>query len=300
MEILKNREIYDCIVEESGKCREKVLFLTAFCKLDALIEIDTYLDRQIASKILVVRFGYADIKTGASDLEIYEYCKFHNWQLYFQLDLHVKTYIFDDKSCISGSANLTKSGLGTSEKHNDELSIGYEIEQVDLKKIKSFLDDAVLIDDEIYEMMKHDINDSLVGEAINEDWNKQIKSMFHRKVGKIFMEELPHNGYVENACGNDYSFMKLAGEIESIDIAMCFQESRAFRWLIGKLEETENKEMYFGTLTACLHEDIITEPKPYRREVKELLKNLIEWSQTLAGDRIKVDVPKHSTRIRLM
>lgn len=156
MEVLKNEEIYENIITETQKCTESVLFLTAFCKLNALEKIDTYLDGKHIEKRLVVRFRYDDIRTGASDLELYEYCKNHNWKLYFQLDLHVKAYIFDDGRCISGSANLTNAGMGITNRHNDEMCSLYEIENQDLLKIYTFLDDAILMEDGIYKIMKED------------------------------------------------------------------------------------------------------------------------------------------------
>ena len=84
MEVLKNEEIYENIIAETQKCVESVLFLTAFCKINALEKIDTYFNGKHVEKRLVVRFRYDDIRTGASDLELYEYCKKHHWKLYFQ------------------------------------------------------------------------------------------------------------------------------------------------------------------------------------------------------------------------
>lgn len=303
MEVLKNEEIYENIIAETQKCVESVLFLTAFCKINALEKIDTYFNGKHVEKRLVVRFRYDDIRTGASDLELYEYCKKHHWKLYFQLDLHVKAYIFDERRCISGSANLTNAGMGITDRHNDEMCSLYEIEYQDLLKIYTFLDDAILMKDEIYKIMKEDLESGREGEKCLEgksDWSAEIKSLFNNAVTKIFMEELPHGKYYVDFQKNDFCFLKCSQRITESNVNKIFRDSRAFRWLIKQLEESENKELYFGTLTAQLHDDIISEPKPYRKDVKDLLNNLLQWSEALAGDKIVIDVPNHSTRVRLI
>ena len=73
-----------------------------------------------------------------------------------------------------------------------------------------------------------------------------------------------------------------------------FIDSKVFKWL----KSTIDKEMYFAELTQLLHTAIIDDPKPYRKEVKELLNNLLNWIISLDIDEFIIDKPNHSVRIK--
>lgn len=57
--------------------------------------------------------------------------------------------------------------------------------------------------------------------------------------------------------------------------------------------------MYFGALTKALHDSVISDPKPYRREIKEMLVNLLAIIEQLGMDEVCIDVPNYSQRVRL-
>lgn len=58
--------------------------------------------------------------------------------------------------------------------------------------------------------------------------------------------------------------------------------------------------MYFGAVTEKLHNALVTDPKPYRRDVKQMLANLLDLIEKLGMDEIVIDRPNHSQRIRLI
>ena len=64
------------------------------------------------------------------------------------------------------------------------------------------------------------------------------------------------------------------------------------------VDEAE-KEMYFGAITAQLHNTLLNEPKPYRQDVKQLLSNLLNWVTELGSPEIGIDRPNHSQRVYL-
>ena len=49
--------------------------------------------------------------------------------------------------------------------------------------------------------------------------------------------------------------------------------------------------MYFGQLTAELHDALVEDPKPYRKDVKTLLANLLAWAQGLRMEEVVIDKP---------
>ena len=57
--------------------------------------------------------------------------------------------------------------------------------------------------------------------------------------------------------------------------------------------------MWF-TIYEKLHNALVEDPKPYRREVKELLSNLLSWVEELEMEEIVIDRPNYSQRIRIL
>ena len=79
-----------------------------------------------------------------------------------------------------------------------------------------------------------------------------------------------------------------------------FSETKCYLWLKEELKKKDNHELYFGEATALLHNVLLNDPKPYRKEVKDLLSNLLSWITALDCEEIVVDRPNHSQRIRLI
>ena len=72
-----------------------------------------------------------------------------------------------------------------------------------------------------------------------------------------------------------------------------------YKWLFNEINKTESKELYFGTLSSLVHEALIDDPKPYRKSVKDLQKNLYSFLEIIKNKEIFFDKPNHSVRIYL-
>jgi hypothetical protein len=70
-------------------------------------------------------------------------------------------------------------------------------------------------------------------------------------------------------------------------------------WLLNVLKENGGC-MFFGELSQKLHNALISDPKPYRREVKQMLANLLNLIEKLDMEEITVDRPNYSQRVRLV
>ena len=57
--------------------------------------------------------------------------------------------------------------------------------------------------------------------------------------------------------------------------------------------------MYFGAISEKLHNSLVSDPKPYRKDVKQLLANLLSMIKILNMDEIVIDRPNYSQRVRL-
>ena len=70
-------------------------------------------------------------------------------------------------------------------------------------------------------------------------------------------------------------------------------------WLLGTLQKNKGC-MYFGELSSCLHNSVVSDPKPYRKEIKVMLAKLLQLIEELEMDEIVIDRPNYSQRIKLV
>lgn len=85
MSILVSQKILDCIRDELSASRESFLLISAYCKLPLVKYFDSCIVNTSIEKKLVVRFRPDDIASGASDLDIYPYCRDNGWKLFFRI-----------------------------------------------------------------------------------------------------------------------------------------------------------------------------------------------------------------------
>ena len=77
-----------------------------------------------------------------------------------------------------------------------------------------------------------------------------------------------------------------------------FRWSNAYLWLLTTLRENEGC-LYFGALAERLHNSLVSDPKPFRRDVKVMLANLLTLIEELNMEEIVIDRPNYSQRIQL-
>lgn len=295
-DILLRTEIKDRLFKELSMARNDVLIISAYCKENVVDELERHINREVHNKILLVRFQYYDITTGASDLSIYEKCKLYGWQMYLKLDLHVKTYVFDKCRCIIGSANATNKGLGLTDKANDELAAIQELDEENYNKIFSLVDDAVPMTDSLYDLMRDAISKHRIEASIPTNWPQAILDEFDPEVSILFSEELPD---AKPEMGRYYDFID--NKLENYDqIKKLFCKSKCYSWLKQAIAKKDIKEIYYGELSVLLHNALISDPPAYRKEIKTWLSNIIAWVEFYCADTMQVDRPNYSQRIRLI
>ena len=250
----------------------------------------------------MVRFLLSDILHGATDFELFDYCKANGWQMYVRFDLHAKTYIFDRKRCILGSANLTSKGLGLSLHGNYELSSFAEVDDSDLKKIDTLFDNAILMTDELYISMKSDYEIAQSNQTPSKTfkWNTGIEQKFNPKIDLLFTYDFPSTSSPNFNDVNSFEFLEMGYIPSQEELKQAFRWSKAFMWLYNYVSSCPDKTSYFGGVTAALHNTLVNDPKPYRKEVKDLLANTLGWIKALDINEIAIDTPNHSQRIRIV
>lgn len=301
MSLLSTHEVKQKIIDEVSCAADNLQIISAFCKLPAIKFIDENISHPIKNKKLMVRFLLSDILHDATDFELYDYCKANGWQMYVRFDLHAKTYIFDRKRCILGSANLTSKGLGLSLHGNYELSSFAEVDDSDLKKIDTLFDNAILMTDELYIAMKSDYEIAQSNQTPSKTfkWNTGIEQKFNPKIDLLFTYDFPSTSAPNFNDVNSFEFLEMGYIPSQEELKQAFRWSKAFLWLYNYVSSCPNKTSYFGGVTAALHSALVNDPKPYRKEVKELLSNILGWVAALEFDDIIIDVPNFSQRIRV-
>lgn len=303
MSLLTTSETKYKIAEQIKTATEHLHIVSAFCKIPAVEFIESNIQNSIADKKLLVRFLLSDIINGVTDFSLFEYCRDHGWKMYIRFDLHAKTYIFDRKRCVLGSANLTSNGMGLNMHGNYELSSFAEIDEIDLSKIDALFDNAILMTDELYEKMSHDYEtakQNTIDPSKTPQWNNSIEQRFKPAIDTLFTFDFPS---VRNPDFNDincFEFLEFNHIPSRSELKEAFRWSKAFLWLYNFVSNSTDKTNYFGAITAGLHDALINDPKPYRKEVKELLANTLGWIQALEMDEIIIDVPNHSQRVMVV
>ncbi|WP_061282133.1 phospholipase D-like domain-containing protein [Clostridium botulinum] len=271
--------------------------ISAFCKLDALKFIDSILVNKNIPKKLLVRARLKDILSGVTDIEIYNYCINNNWDIYLNLELHSKIYVFNDTRIIIGSANLTSSGIGLNKKQNIESMACLDITSEEMCNIDKLFISSIAFTKNIYDLMRKqlisiDFNDL----HKNVTWNKNILNLLEIKIHYLWTTEMLFSSSPLNMDKHDKALLDISDTDSLNDIKRKFKFSKAYLWL----KTNSTSEIYFGELTAKLHNSLLDDPKPYRKDIKELLSNLLKWIGELKIEEVVIDSPNHSQRIRII
>jgi len=246
------------------------------------------------------------------------------WDFYVSTDFHGKVYLVDQAVVLIGSANLTGAGYGASRISNEEVMVAVEPTSSNRAKTFQLFESATLVTSELFEAMKGFLLEQKSAsndfEAGNLKWPPSIQkalsppSRSDLLVSETFWSngqwvsgdsEKKSGALVEVSISHDLSLLgyNSCDEIRRLSYhqlseAVC--NTKFYGWLQMQLESAPSHEMYFGAVTAKLHEALIDDPKPYRRDVKSLLANLLAWINLVDSQQIVVDRPSYSERLRLL
>lgn len=298
MAILFSNEIIDTIVKELHKATDSVQIITAYCKEKTLRYLDAEISTEVKEKKLLVRFRLDDVLKGSTDFEILSYGIEHGWKVYVRFDLHAKTYIVDNKRGIVGSANVTNAGLNIGKAGNMEMAAFVDIEPYDIEKIGNLFEDAILVDPCILENLKHQF-DLTEKTDIKEgySWDSTIMKLFNPHIETLFSYELPED--FELKAGEYFQFLDESFDGNKEKLKEVFRWSNAYLWLLDTLRGHDGC-MYFGELSASLHNAVVSDPKPYRKDIKQMLANLLKLIEELEMEEIIIDRPNYSQRVRMV
>lgn len=298
--------------------RDSTIFvISAYMKVAGLQELLGHVGPSNSVRILV-RWQPNDLLMGASDLCSYGYAIEKNWTFYARQDLHAKVYALGEKAIFIGSANLTSKGFSLAGYGNAEIMVRVRHSEANVAQVASLFSSAVQITDDLANDIQTWIAAQPV-EKINQqafEWPLNLAKALipQTRVTRLMISECfttdgsdifhARSGHVDQDIAVDLSLLALpisAGTAVSHEVLIkTFTGTKMFRWLIQTLEEQPNRELYFGSATALLHDALLDDPRPYRQSVKFFLSNLLSWIFLCPNCGVIVDQPRHSQRMRLL
>ncbi len=311
--ILDGKSARAWLMDAVGPHTTTVDFCSAYMKLTT---VDHFISAYKRDKFeggvrFLVRWKAIDLLMGSSDLEVYEYCKDREINFYIKEDFHGKIYQVNPGGVLIGSFNLTSSGFGLRENSNDEAGVLLPSSVDNASYIDSLFKNAIKVDDLLFEKMMTFVNENKSKINNQLSWSADIQKLvcIKKQTSKHLVNDFLFTKFDDFSDQKkmDPEFMhdlSLLG-LRIVDlsdfslISKSLRNSVPYRWLKMVLNDN-NGEIYFGSLAEKLHNCLIDDPRPYRRDVKNLLQNLLSWSSKFCSSEITVDRPNHSQRIKLL
>lgn len=309
--ILGTEAFRNLLGQSLDKAKEQIIILSAFVKIKGINWLVDKISKEKISCTIISKWDHSDIAQGASDLECYEICKQNGWQFKVLKNLHAKIMLIDKKELFIGSPNLTAKGMSLTPVPNKEMGVKLEANQNDIRIINNLVDESILIDDQIYkDLLGWKNNLPKLEKPSYPEFPVDIKKRLDENYDKLWVhnfpwctaEELLDTKEISENVQHDLELFGLDRDnLEKKVIIKNIQNSKIYHWLINQINKQENKELYFGNLSSIIHNSLLDDPRPYRKDVKILQVNLYSYIKLFLKDMIKIDVPyEKSERITLI
>ena len=304
--ILNSVKLQNYFKECLKNCKDEIIVCSAFITMKGIEWFYNNLQNKKINCRVISRWDRGDLLSKVSDIEVYNFCKKMGWSFEIIENLHAKFYLMDQKDLISGSLNLTAKGFGLVPISNKEFGNYFEAIDEDLKNINIFLEDAIKITDEIFNEYKKYLeeNKDFVIQQLPE-LPEKIKNLKEKKLTKLWVHdflfnepEKLFNNFNENTEDliHDRSLLNINSQDDlSLEtIKLNFVNLDLYKWFIKQIKNKDNKSFSFGELSALIHNSLFDDPKPYRKEIKNLQANFFKFLELLKFENLKIERPNYS------
>ena len=304
--ILNSVKLQSYFKECLKNCKNEIIVCSAFITMKGIEWFYNNLQNKKINCRVISRWDRGDLLSKVSDIEVYNFCKKMGWSFEIIENLHAKFYLMDQKDLISGSLNLTAKGFGLVPISNKEFGNYFEAIDEDLININIFLEDAIKITDEIFNEYKKYLeeNKDFVIQQLPE-LPEKIKNLKEKKLTKLWVHDFLFNE-PENLLNNfnentedlihDRSLLNINSQDDlSLEtIKLNFVNLDLYKWFIKQIKNKDNKSFSFGELSALIHNSLFDDPKPYRKEIKNLQANFFKFLELLKFENLKIERPNYS------
>ena len=295
---------------------EEISVFSAYVRTEQLKE----LNRENKINRIIVRWEIRDLHQGASDLDLYQYCKNNKIALYRNTRIHLKCLLNNRDEIFLGSANVTGRGIGERENiFNFELnSLSKEADFYDVLYLDKIVSKSEYVTEELFQEIKSKV-ESLEDFKNQEEEYQKVDIMTKKKESDYFLiSELPMYRDVKGL----YQAAKNIDELSPLDRRCVSHDLATYDLSISKNEEqfysdlrqvfnshkfivglkTRIKEdrrgkrsLHYGGVVRWITENTTTVPTPISWELKEqqVVNILYEWICFLDSDFV-VERPGHS------
>lgn len=305
MPLLTTSRYREQLLNSLRAAHSSVFVASAYITVPGIEAVLAQVSPQLNSLNVVARWDARDLVSGASDLEVYEKLRNRGFRFFVNPTLHAKFVLLDDNSLFLGSANCTGAGLQLGVKGNWEAGTCFIADESDKATVAELFAASVAMSDPIYAEIKGFIGSQEESAVLDCAFPPSIAEKLGNRGRGLWVRELPWTGdprflsTIDQNTSHDLRLFGIGRENikDMTHISHQFNQSRCCMWLTSELKRHDG-QLYFGQLTELLHDSLLEDPKPYRKDVKMLLNNLITWSGLLLPARISVDSPQHSQRVR--
>ena len=291
--------------------KKSVVVLSAYITSTGIKWLEEQLLNKNIKCTVVTRWNKKDLAQGSSDLNCYDLAKKNNWHFKVLEDLHAKVMLVDDEILFLGSPNLTGAGMSLIPVANKEIGIKIKPIDKDLHTINQLVEDAAEVNDEIIEELKKWLKTvPKIEKPKIPDFPEIVKENFKEKFNKLWVhnfpwakaEELINLKNINENIKHDLDLFGLNKDsLNNQLIKKNLMNSKIYYWLINQIKKQENEEIYFGNLSSIIHNSLLDDPKPYRKDIKELQANLYTYIKSFLSDKISIDIPyEKSERLKLI
>jgi hypothetical protein len=288
--LLKSKYNLESSVISFLENNETITLFSAYIRTEQLRKINE--TKNI--KQIVVRWEVGDICFGASDLDLYDYCRENHIKLFRNTKIHLKAFWNNKRSVLFGSANVTKNGIG--EGGNLELNgIKENISHSDIKYFNEIIASSTYITKQLYNEIKQKVDE-------HKDQVVRIPDLPNRKAEADFflLSQLPmslnvsdlYNTYVNsdslseedlNCLIHDIVLYKASNNLSAEIFYSTLKENFNTHPFIIKLKEVIKSDtrdsLSYGSVVRWIQDNTTTVPTPRSWELKkdQIVNILYEW-----------------------
>lgn len=293
---------------------EEVTLFSAYIRTEQLKE----LNRENKINRIVVRWEIRDLHQGASDLDLYQYCKENKIALYRNTRIHLKCLRNNHDEIFLGSANVTGRGIGErANMFNFELnSLNKTTDFSDVLYLDKIISKSEYVTEELFKEIKKKVENLGDFKKQEEEYQK-VDIMTERKESDYFLiSELPMFKDVKGlyqAAQNIEELSPLDRQCVSHDLAtydlslynseeefyselkQVFNSHKFIQKLKARIKEDRRSSLNYGGVVHWITENTTTVPTPISWELKEqqVVNILYEWICFFDSDFV-VERPRYS------
>ncbi len=297
--LIDGKELKNKLVSLLSDANDSIVFISAYMTETAIEWLQEHISKDIAVQ-LVCRLQPSDIINGSTNISVLKTALNNGWSISCLSSLHAKIYMIDNVKIYVGSANFTSNGLNIYGHGNIEACCEVAANSENIAFIQKIISAATIINHDMLSKMQEYIDKQTVSTAIG-DWPLEILVDNTNLWVKDMLWCNPITNMTDDEISHDLDILQLKKFSPDDDVFKNrVEHSKPIKWLIARLHEQENTELYFGYISQLLHDELQDDPSPYRKDIKSLVQNLIAYCEICLPHLVEVSRPNHSQRVKLL